>query len=433
MKQESKSKLPKVIPLYLIKRSTYFERHGKGCWNTFNVLFQIISYRGYCEFDNQTLCRRLNIAVPTFIKHKKILSDKNQLPLLNIIYRSTDPKNKASRLPNRITFNFPAYPANGSREDEKRRAKELDDNIINTFGFKVFVDIHGHNVEALIKNHLTGTLKESKDGWLNGYERVLKNIKCPTKEFLADYQSILSAILKEFKLYSVINSDTSGDISSIYSDSVTDNLHSPSKKPYSNLKNQNLLTDNGSPAASTCIFGEPKGNWDGLIHGEVQRLANKFHERLIEEEFVEPDYFEKDEKWWHNNYKLGKKMITSDVRLAGDSPVEYWVGILDGLIYYHRHREADDKAKRDSSFDFVPSMRNLRPLINYLPAVLAKRRWLEMVKNKTATHDFAVAAEIKRIKHKVRKWEKEYESRPATTKLANEQKESLRTSDLDYE
>ena len=420
MKQESKSKLPKVIPLYLIKRSTYFERHGKGCWNTFNVLFQIISYRGYCEFDNQTLCRRLNITVPTFIKHKKILSDKNQLPLLNITYRSTDPKNKASRLPNRITFNFPAYPANGSREDEQRKAKELDDNIIKTFGFKTFVDIHGHNVEALIKNHLTGTLKESKDGWLNGYERVLKNIKCPTKEFLADYQSILSAILKEFKLYSVINSDVSGDISSIYSDSVTDNLHSSSKKPYSNLKNQNLLTDNGFPAARACIFGEPKGDWEKIIHWEVQRLAITFQETLIAEGFAEPDYF--DEIWWHNNKKIGNGMITADLPLLGyDTPVEYWIRVLTHNIVSYHKRDPQGKVGRDNSWDCVPKIRNLRAVIKMSSKVDALRQPTKI-------------DEIKEeIRIKVRKWEKEYESRPATTKLANEQKESLRTSDLDYE
>ena len=130
MKQEPKNKLPKAIPLYIVKRSTYFERYARGSWNTFNVLFQIISYRGYCEIDNQTLRRRLNISEPTLIKHKEILSDKNRLPLLNRTLRSADPRNKASRLPNRITFNFPACPGTGSREDEKRKAKELDDNII---------------------------------------------------------------------------------------------------------------------------------------------------------------------------------------------------------------------------------------------------------------------------------------------------------------
>ena len=304
--------------------------------------------------------------------------------------------------------------------------------FLNTFGVDLESVKSAKNIESVFDEnlkYLIDNIPESRRqkilNWLFDSDRVYKY--CTTEPYLnrvlePDLNNVIEPYLnrdKNIKDKKVKEINRNEKDSSIYSDSVTDNLHSSSKKTYSNRNNKNPLTDNGFPAATACIFGEPKGNWDGLIHGEVQRLASKFQETLIAEGFAEPDYFEKSKKWWRNNYKLGKEMITSDFRLAGDeSPVDYWIGMLDGLIYYYHHRDPNDKEKRDSYFDFVPKIRNIEPLITHLPGVLAKRRKVEEMRGKTEEVE-----EIKEeIKRKARKWKEECESRPSTTKLANEQK-----------
>ncbi|MCH8956385.1 hypothetical protein IIA28_13865 [candidate division KSB1 bacterium] len=246
-----------------------------------------------------------------------------------------------------------------------------------------FAVIHGHDVEALIKKYAAGTLKDSKEGWLNGYDRVLKNIKQPTKEFLEDYKVLLSSLLNEFKLYSVSTSDSNRK-TSYYSDSVTAiTCLSNSNKFQTSLKAQNegkseIVSEgviNNESVRNACPVGIPKGSLKRkIVHRQVQELAKRFQKTLITEGFVEPDYFEKNrDKWWHNNYNYATEMINEEVKRTSDgSRVDVLIRIWEDAIKYYHKYELDNRS--DNAFEFVPRVRNLRAIVNFSSLVQEKRK-----------------------------------------------------------